>query len=57
MTASHEPRLAEGVETVSEERQHELIKAYDQESNFRRLAATASTSRHASSRYGASRAA
>jgi TRAP transporter 4TM/12TM fusion protein len=38
MTASHEPRLAEGVETVTEERQHELIKAYDQESNFRRLA-------------------
>lgn len=38
MTSSHEPRLAEGVETVSEERQHELIKAYDQESNFRRLA-------------------
>lgn len=38
MTVSHEPRLAEGIETVSEERQHELIKAYDQESNFRRLA-------------------
>ncbi len=38
MTSSHEPRLAEGVETVSEERQRELIKAYDQESNFRRLA-------------------
>jgi TRAP transporter 4TM/12TM fusion protein len=31
-------RLTDGVETVSEQRRHELIKAYDQESNFRRLA-------------------
>ena len=38
MSAPNDPRLADGVEPVSEERQHELIKAYDQESNFRRLA-------------------
>ena len=38
MTASPDPRPPEGLEAVSEQRQHELIKAYDQESNFRRLA-------------------
>ena len=38
MSNSPEPRLTDGVDTVSAERQHELIKAYDQESNFRRLA-------------------
>ncbi len=38
MTVSPQPRLTDGVEAVSEERQHELIKAFDQESNFRRLA-------------------
>jgi TRAP transporter 4TM/12TM fusion protein len=38
MTPAPGPLPADGVEAVSEQRQHELIKAYDQESNFRRLA-------------------
>jgi len=38
MSAANDPRPEVGVETVSEEKQQELIKAYDQESNFRRLA-------------------
>ncbi len=37
MSAPHGGRIADDVEVVSEDRQHELIKAYDQESNFRRL--------------------
>jgi len=37
MSSPREGTLAGDVEVVSAERQHELIKAYDQESNFRRL--------------------
>ncbi len=38
MTAPHANALTQGIEAVSEEKQAELIRQYDAESNFRRLA-------------------
>jgi len=37
MTHAHRSALTDGIEAVSEEKQQELIRQYDAESNFRKL--------------------